>query len=328
MSKGKISIYACGGAGINIGKLLQETGGKFNSKAFAEREVYFVDTSKSNLAKVNDEEKIYLFEDVDGAGKVRKHVSEAIIESAKDILLRFKPADVSIVISSTSGGSGSVIAPTLVSELLARKEPVIYIGVASSDSKLEVKNNIDTIKSFARIANVRKRPVVGTLFENTPTDTQSDNNTKIRSYVIMLSALFSRNNEGLDTQDLRNWLNFTDVTDFEPSFAYLSVQVGKVTKVKDNHLISAAIISPGRDTDSSLGFEVDYQTVGYFSSVEAEGELNNDPVNYLIYTGPNEALLKKQERIMETLKEETSARVKRSSILSGDEEGEDNGLIV
>lgn len=326
IQKGKMSIYACGGAGVNIGLKLLEKQNLFNEKTFADREVYFIDTSKSNLSKVKTTDHVYLYQDVDGAGKVRKNVSGAVMESIRDVLLKFKPGDVSIVISSISGGSGSVIAPSLVSELLNRKEPVIFIGIVSSESKLEVKNNIDTIKSFAKIADIRQRPVVGALFENTESN-QTDINNRVVNNVIMLSALFSRNNEGLDTEDLRNWLNFSAVTDFQPSFAFLSIQVGEITKNKDNHLISAAIISPDRDNHSGIGFEVDYQTVGYFDHDEVSEELNKESIKFLIYTGPNESLFKKQEKIMETLKEETNARINKPGILSGSEDSEDNGLI-
>ena len=328
IKKGKMVVYGCGGAGINIARHIANRSQEFNSEAFADREIFFLDTSASNLGGLTTKDpNVYIYEDADGAGKNRRHVANIIMENVNPVLLKFKPAEINIVIASNSGGSGSVIAPSLISELLSRGENVIFFGVNSYEDRKALENVIASMKTYESIAKLREKPVVACLFENTPEMSENAVNKRISDNVIMLSALFSRNNEGLDTQDLRNWLNYDKVTGFNPSFSQLVIQVGEVNKSPEHHLIASAVLSPSRDNHKPYGFMVDYQTVGYFDQKKTNDQLNNEPVNYLIYDGTIEAMFKKQQKMLHDMDEEAQARTKKRSILSSGDKAESNGLM-
>ena len=328
IKKGKMVVYGCGGTGINVARHIANRSQEFNSDAFADREIFFLDTSASNLGGLSSKDpNVYVYEDADGAGKNRRHVANIIMENVNPVLLKFKPAEINIVIASNSGGSGSVIAPSLISELLSRGENVIFFGVNSYEDRKALENVIASMKTYESIAKLREKPVVACLFENTPEMSENAVNKRISDNVIMLSALFSRNNEGLDTQDLRNWLNYDKVTGFNPSFSQLVIQVGEVNKSPEHHLIASAVLSPSRDNHKPYGFMVDYQTVGYFDQKKTNDQLNNEPVNYLIYDGTIEATFKKQQKMLHDMDEEAQARTKKRSILSSGDKAESNGLM-
>lgn len=327
MAKGSINIYGCGGTGINIAKHIASRSDEFSSDAFASREIYYLDTSTSNMGKISeDDPNVYIYKGADGAGKDRRHVAEVVMDNINSVLLKFKPADVNIFIASNSGGSGSVIAPTLISELLKRGESVILFGVNSFEDRMALKNVIASMKTYESISNLRERPVVACLFENNSETSELANNKRISDNVIMLSALFSRNNEGLDSQDLRNWLNFHKVTGFKPSFSQLIIQLGEVKRSSEHHLIAAAVLASSRENHKPYGFMVDYQTVGYFDQSKTNEKLNEETVNYLIYDGLIGTMFNRHQNMLDTLDEETRARSNKRGILNENDKPDQGGI--
>ena len=125
----RVVIYGCGGAGINQARR---------------------------------------FEGTVGSGGLRKEHVDLIADAVNEILSRLRPGDLNIVVSSLSGGSGSVIAPCLASELLARGLKVIVIGIGSNESEIRVRNSLNAIRSYANIAEETEKPVVMSLHFNSP----------------------------------------------------------------------------------------------------------------------------------------------------------------
>lgn len=103
----QMNLFLLGGAGANIGKQFVQQNGK-KEEGFAHITTYFVDTSRSNLSKDIPEDNIYLFDGLDGSGKKRDSNYKSISESTHDILHRFKPADINVVVGSCGGGKLSV----------------------------------------------------------------------------------------------------------------------------------------------------------------------------------------------------------------------------
>lgn len=100
---GNVTVYCCGGAGINIGSFFEQYRDR-SEPGFSLLSTIYIDTSHSNINKNIPDEFTYIFDGLDGSGKVRKENAEAISISVLDILHKFKPGDLSIVISSASGG--------------------------------------------------------------------------------------------------------------------------------------------------------------------------------------------------------------------------------
>ena len=202
---GKITMYCTGGCGINIGSQLI-TGPKVEEEGFAKVTPVFIDTSKSNLNKLPKDSPIYLIESdskvIDGGGKVRASNYEEIRARNLDILNKYKPGDLSIILHSASGGSGSVIANELLSELLNRKVPVMMMTVGSSDTLMELSNTVKTLKSFENTAKVRNTPVSMVYYENSEATPRKVVDNNLINTVAFIAALYSRQNEELDSADL------------------------------------------------------------------------------------------------------------------------------
>src|ERR1700690_3688627 len=131
MEQGKVRLYGCGGLGSNI---VKDYIGRQPAPGFATPLTSFIDTSRSNLAGIANQDDIFVLEGTDGSGKVRKENHAQISAAVKQILLKQAPEDFNIVIFSASGGSGSVIGPLLVSELLSRGHAVVVLTAGSSES--------------------------------------------------------------------------------------------------------------------------------------------------------------------------------------------------
>ncbi len=99
----RVNLYCCGGASANIGKHFVKYRGK-KDPGFSELSPYFIDASRSNLSEHVPDDIIYLVDGLDGSGKRRDSNYAVLAEKAKEILHRFKPADLNIILHSAGGG--------------------------------------------------------------------------------------------------------------------------------------------------------------------------------------------------------------------------------
>ena len=322
MSDANIVVYAAGGAGINIAGLLEKIE---RSAGFGPMNPVYIDTSKSNLKEDHPHSRTYIINDLDGSGKVRRENHQQIADCVLDILLNHKPGDLNVVVSSTGGGSGSVIAPSLVNELLARGENVIVVAIGSTDSRIEVDNSIKTLKSYEVIAGKNGRPVPMLYFQNSKTKKRSDVNKDVIAQLSKVSVLFSKENQELDSADLRNWLNYNKVTSYQPHLVALDIYSNEVTKPNGGTVIAVATLAKeGGDTDT--GLPVDYQAVGFMPASVAEA--TETPLHFVLIQGVFVGVIRDLDKIIATLDEVKNASLKQSSIVSDNDKPTDNGLVL
>lgn len=326
--KNAISIYACGGAACNIAVQLEQTLGSDVRAGFAVADIVYIDTSKSNLAGVSKDAKTYLFEGLDGSGKIRRENYTLISESIFDILLKHPPENISIVISSLAGGSGSTIAPALVSELLSREKLVVAIGITSTDSRIEIDNCIKTLKSYEAIANLRKLPVVMLSYNNCKETPRGTVNEAVVADTVRLSALFSGQNSELDSSDLRNWLQYTRVIDrVEPKLVSMKFADQAFDSDKAQVLTSATLAYSGMDT--SIGHPVDYQCVGFIAK-DNEGNIKlKSATHYLVVDGPIRQIFNNLQAEVTKIDEATKARKRtEQSLVSSSDNVQSDGIVL
>jgi hypothetical protein len=322
---GKAVIYCAGGTGINIGSHFLKFKNETNP-GFCEIQTVFIDTSKSNLDRSVSNENTYLVENLDGSGKVRAENHKEIGECVLDILQIYKPGDINFVISSGSGGSGSVIAPSIVQELLARAIPVIVINVGSTDSRIELENTIKTLKSYDAIAQMRKMPVNSLYYENSKSTPRSEVDKQVQSAIVLLAALFSKQNKELDSSDLNNWLNYSKVTSFEPHLSKIDVFGTEIKVERPVSVISVATLTTEGD-NTSTGTNVEYQCVGYADKSVMNSIAITNPVHIAILDGVFSEIIKRLTKTLGEFDEAKKARIQKSSILSDKDRPTTNGLI-
>lgn len=327
--KGRITIYASGGAGTNIASRLEKHRGKTNP-GFAIVDPVYIDTSKSNL--INKEipgDAIYHFSGLDGAGQVRREHAATVKERVKEILLKHVPGDLAIVLHSGSGGSGSVIGPLVAAETLAREIPTLVIMVGDASTRLYAENTLNTIKSYEAISKSTGAPVVMALQMNTSESPRAAVDTEVEYLVEALAALFSRENSELDSQDLFNFLRFDSVTSFkDPMVAAFSViKAGEPLNHLGNVISVASLAKPGTEADFPVMPEVRF--LGVLPEDMIEEVAKHSPVHYITSDGIIHDTVANINAVLKQLTDAQGARTARKSLLgAGERADEDSGLIL
>ena len=206
-----LKVYACGGTGGNIGKQIDDL----------DVDVCYIDTSVSNLKNV-DMDQVYLLDGYDGAGKHRATAYEGFKDAAEDVLIKFKPSkELNVVISSLSGGSGSVLSPMLVKELIKSGHNTVVIGIDSKNSVIELDNSIKTLKTFKSISSSVKKSITLFYVEN---NVRKEADARAIRFINLLSLLVNKEHTSeFDVSDLSNFINFDKVTDNSPNVTVIDI---------------------------------------------------------------------------------------------------------
>jgi hypothetical protein len=292
--------------------------------------------AKKNLSA----EDIYVFNDVDGSGKIRRENHKIIAENTKAILQKFKPTTFNIVVSSASGGSGSVISSSLVSELLKGDKEVIVVLVGTFNSVIEVENTTKTLQSFEAIAKLRDKNVNMVYLQNSTTvsDEQAVNHQAI-SVISMLLGLMSGEHEQLDTADIKTWLNHNKVTGSDPCIN--NVLVGHGPDLSPYHEgehftieepIAVATLAT-RDMSTRYKSTPVVKFEGYVPTEWKTGDSNgltaikDDAIHFCIMADKMADIYKGLSSHLKALQEAHGSRVKRASIV-GDTDTTEDGLVL
>jgi hypothetical protein len=328
--RGRIRVFACGGAGINLGKRIQglADAGRDNKTdaGSAEIIVTHIDTSRSNLSGVESTDNIYLIDGLDGSGKVRRENYEQITEHVKNVLQKFPAGDLSIVISSASGGSGSVIGPSLTGLLLAREQPVIVIMVGATDSRLDIENTHKTIKSYEAIAQRTKAPVCAFYWQNSKETPRQQVDEDVLRAVSFLAVLFSRQNAEMDTKDLFNFLRFDRVTSYPVQLAGMNVVLFDDVDAANSLISVATLARPGMDV--SMASPPDYQTTGYMPEGVAANIASMAPFHIVTRDQAFNDVSINLDKRLQALADAAAARTGSSKVLNKGDQITDTGLVL
>lgn len=316
-----IRLYATGGTGINIGKDFYQLE---TLAGFSDIKTCFIDTSLSNIrGKLTNnikEEDIFIFDGLDGSGKLRASNFSTIAEKAKQILHKFKPEDVNIVICSASGGTGSVVSAVLVKELLERNSTVIVVMVGSEESKITIDNTIKTIQSLDSISRKAGKPVIVAYSHNSQHASRQQNDVIMKQTITALSILCSKQNLELDTADVANFINFEKVTSVKDGLTFLYTLNTEEEAAKISHPISVASLFTEQGKVLSK-LTPEYNCVGYVQGdVLKQSDLHFVTSQYDI----RNAFSKLQKRL-EEFNESSNARIASTS-LGGD--ADSDGFVL
>lgn len=328
-----INVMACGGGASNIVFDLEQLH-EDTAPGFAVMDTCYIDTSDSNIRDKNiPADKIYLFDGIDGSGKMRKLNYEDISKQVKSILLKFKPKAFNIVVHTASGGSGSIIGSTIVSELKARGHQVIVVVIGSTDTRIEIDNTIKTLKSYEAIAQKRNSPVVMHYVENTKETPRSEVNKQVKRALSLLSGLFSGQNAELDSADLKNWLEYTAITEGQPKLASLEFTVTQSELDELGVVVSVATLAMP-EMSTRIERIPAYQCVGYVNNCWRAGVPNSlnlidqAPIHFCI---SDDFVIRFVNSLTNTLREVDdvfASRNARGSLLSATDKSTESGIVL
>ena len=209
-----ISIFACGGGGINVVAGIPGLG---NDKAFSSANRFYLDTSTKNLASNKlspTDSNVFLLPQADGSGGMMSENKAAISDSIGGILSKYQTGDLNIIVSSASGGSGPAFALYLAKELLERDAAVIVMLIGSFESSRRIDNTMAAVKSLNGICKVTGKPLLFTYRQNAKPD-DKEINLALQDDIRSLCLLYSDTLGTMDTKDLYHWARFEKVCDKE-----------------------------------------------------------------------------------------------------------------
>lgn len=230
-----IEIIGCGGLGVNIVKRLLHNKTTLDMKV----EHTVIDTSASNFNNLTGACNIYSISDL-GSGKDRtlnvdsimKYLdnNRSLVEEAKDI---------TFLVFSLAGGSGSVIGPLLAHRLLRHSSrAVVLVGVVDTSSRRDCRNSVMTLKSLTKIATESNYYIPIMLYSNVNVGRVAVNETITTRLIDVITMLTSPSIVEIDFMDKINYLRPTHTKE----------QDGVYLLMIDSNDPEAAISLPGEVT--------------------------------------------------------------------------------
>jgi len=282
-SKSTLRIYGCGGLGVNA---INNVDIPSDSAGFPDTVYSLIDTSKSNIQPKSNKGDIFLIPGVDGSGKDRAFTHSVAVPHINSIFLKHPPADFNIVIFGLSGGSGSVLGPLIVEELINRGKPVVILSVISTASSRETTNAYNTIGTLQNLSTKKLgRPIAGLFYENNNETNRQEVDRNIDIDLRSLAMLASGTNEELDSQDIFKWLNYDKNSKVAPQIVDIIIHLNG----KDGELpielaaISVASLLTSKE-DNIVDLGQTYSCVGYYPEAALTATRHETPSTYFIIT--------------------------------------------
>ena len=324
-----ITIYSCGGMGVNLGTRFQQFNGAKSTDAAIISTVY-IDTSRSNMRSDITDEQVFLVpslegDALDGSGKKRDSNYKHIAPIIPEILHKHRAGDLNIVIHSASGGSGSVLGPLLVNGLLEQNRNVIVIMAGSRASAVEFKNTRDTFISYDNIATNRHKPIP--IFYRENINGRGVVDGEICSVIPLLATICSGNNRELDSQDITNFLNFGNfplLEAYAPGLVSLEFFSGNIELPKERRIITAITLTDDNTSSDIVGAVCPYQAVGYVNDNVKKNMDFQFPLHAcLIYNAFGDTV-KLYRNLVEEYEKDT--QVVRATSIAGSNKGDAVGM--
>lgn len=213
----RITIIAAGGCGSNIthtvAKKLEEKG--LGTNGVAKIEYLFMDTSEANKQRADDiSAPFYKIPNVNvgskelaGSGGVRatniQHIKAGVVEFLNNNkILEEDPNHFIILVSSVSGGTGSVVVPLMQKELLHKDVNFITVTVGDNNSLMYCNNTIDGLKSLHSIASAQNKVTSMYYLNNSDFANISDVDDYIFGFILTFAIFTSNKNEDIDNADM------------------------------------------------------------------------------------------------------------------------------
>lgn len=323
MTERTLSLYGAGGAGSNQVKPFI---GVSTLPGYAKMDCTLIDTSDSNITDGVPEENVFILDGVDGSGKVRAQNYEVILNTTRQILLQHPFGDVAVIVFSASGGSGSVFAPIIMQEAIAKGIPIIGIVIGTHGTAKEAENTVNTLKSMDNMARKNGVPFVIIYERNRRDYGRKKVDEAIRAAILQISLLVGtmNNNSGLDSADIKNWVYFQSVTDVPAQLALLDIILNEDSAKDISDPISvASIYDEGHDAE--FPFASDYGCEGFKASGIAP---EHKEVHFVISISDVPQLFGMEKEQVDRYREVKNSRVVQSSLTDKNDKTTDDGMVL
>lgn len=156
---------------------------------------------------------------------------------------------------------------------------MIVIMVGSTTCRQEILNTINTIKSYQGAATSRQKPINAIYLENGK-KTMQENDAVARMNILLMAALWSGENHGMDSRDLHNFLNYTNVGNYPAALSGLRIYTkGDQAVVEKGRAVSSVLSMVREGEDPDPGMIVGYHSFGQFSQAASDAVKMPTPVH-------------------------------------------------
>lgn len=247
-----VRIYACGGTGIAIGKKVSNLTAV---KGAAIPKMVFCDTSMSDMRVGFEKLDKFVLSNVDGAGKRQGEHIQPIRKEIPALLENHPPEALNIIISSSSGGTGPAFTVELAKQLLSEGHPVIVQLVVTREDSRASQNSINTLKLLNRLAAKSELPVVVSLVHQDNASDELESDDKVLLNIATLAIIGGGHSNGLDTQDIQNFVFFDRVTSVKPRLLLLELLHGELSDkdLERDDVITLIEVTPSEGAPSNMG---------------------------------------------------------------------------
>ena len=215
-----IRMIGAGGAGVNI---VNEVGGMLASlgDGFCTVDRYYIDSSENDTPQeVIDSANSYFIQSgsltkgtIAGSGGERSTNAKDIESASKEFIDKYSLAKVdvntyTIIVASISGGTGSMVIPYVLKNLLENDIPTVIVAIGDSTNGLYAKNTLKSIATLHNLATKHKK-ALSVMYVNNESFIQDgiknaieNSNRSIFNSLSALSMFLSGENKSIDAQDM------------------------------------------------------------------------------------------------------------------------------
>jgi hypothetical protein len=197
-----VNVVGCGGFGVKNLNLLRK-----QPIAGAEYTPFYIDTSASDLAPGQPRDNVYLIPNCDGSGKIPQFNYDKIVAAMPNVVAKFPPAEVNILILSLSGGSGNTIAMQYAEACWREGKEVVFFAIGSREDMQALTNVRNMIANFNAVACEQGKVAIMYYDDNGPTSQNNEVDADMVTAIASFLILHSGNHLRLDSRDVLSWMN-------------------------------------------------------------------------------------------------------------------------
>lgn len=330
-----IQVYALGGTGAVYATPLYKMNSSATKDPVApEIKVSFIDAGAGSYDNVREQDHycIKKFDEqgklvkTNGSGQWRSANYEAAVASINEIMYKFPPGALNIVVHSGGGGTGSAVTIPIVEHLLKNKQLTLVVCPVSTNTLRLAKNCRDTLQSYVNIMSEAEFPLAIKTFFNTE-DGFGKNEKEFIDMVYGLSGLFVSDLKHLDQADIRSFFDYTKLLKMEPQLlSFIGPKQNSQIDIGEGYAVTALSLFRDkrswlpecslRDVDKKIITPFFHKTGHY--DVEVGMEETKD-AHFLLADGlVNDIMIKLNDAIMSIERAQAAVMVPRvKSKLSG-----------
>lgn len=285
--KKSISVYALGGAGINIvSPMIGQFQDRKDVPGHANLSFGLLDSSQANLPDSTHMDRFVLTavpEHANGGGANRTKMIETGTEAVSRLFGIQPPGDLNIVIASAAGATGGYFQNLVTSMLMSKGHACVPVVLGKTENWKHARNTQLTMINYASMVEKHRRSLSIVYMNGQEHGGRDACDEEVRDYVRQLSVFFGGQCREMDLTDMVNMLQPENVLDwFEPSLLLLRASQSDNSSV---NLIAAATLMAYAQTEPELG--CGYHPVGILTPecAKALGDANMPMSQLFVYEG-------------------------------------------